>query len=149
MVTRKRQAPSAARKRKAGPARRETIHDRIRQVRLSEGLSQGGFALALAKALGRPRTEARTQSQISSIEHGDSGVPVDVIEAIGNMGYDLEWLVCGRTRGEAARDMLGDNPDMLRVVADLKELQPAELAFVQKWLELYVQGLHRDQKEEA
>ena len=50
MVTRKRQAPSAARKRKAGPARGETIHDRIRQVRLSEGLNQGEFALALAKA---------------------------------------------------------------------------------------------------
>jgi uncharacterized membrane protein YqiK len=78
-----------------------------------------------------------------------AGVQKSYAEAIGNMGYDLEWLVCGRTRGEAARDMLGDNPDMLRVVADLKELQPAELAFVQKWLELYVQSLHRDQKEEA
>ena len=137
------QTPIVARK-KVARSRPETLGDRIGAVRTGEGMSQGEFALALARAGGRPPGEARTQSQISAMEHGDSGVPVEVVAAIGNMGYDLEWLLYGKSRSDAAQGLLAGSPALLRIMADLQRLGPAQQAFVQQWLELYVQSLRQD-----
>ena len=149
MVTRQKPGRTPVRTQKKVARRRpETLADRIRAVRTGEGMSQGEFAQALAEAMGLPRSEARTQSQISAMEHGDSGIPVDVVAAIGKMGYDLEWLLYGESHADAIQSLAG-SPALLRILADLERLNPAQQTFVQKWLELYVQSVQRDGKDEA
>ena len=70
------QTPIVARK-KVARSRPETLGDRIRAVRTGEGMSQGEFALALARAGGRPPGEARTQSQISAMIRSRAGLPAN------------------------------------------------------------------------
>lgn len=112
----------------------ETLAQRIRVVRGYFGKSQEAFAKDLDIS----------QSAMSAIELGRVVPSADVIQKIGRMGFDLEWLIYGETNKKPDK-MPNTNFEKIRINKLLSFLTQEEIHFCRKWLELYLKSLKKEE----
>lgn len=87
------------------------LPERIKAVRLNEGLSQ----IDMAKRLGI------AASTFQYYERGERIPPADfIINLITSFGVDCEWLLLGE--GDAAPNRLGFNPSFMKEVIETVEV---------------------------
>ena len=71
------------------------------------------------------------------------------IQAYGNMGFDLNWIIYGTTDDNALSDLINhlDNNKklLLSIFADLKDLPAEDLMYLQEAIEIYVK--HHQKKK--
>ena len=82
----------------------DTINDRVRIARAALKLSQK----EVAARIGKP------QNTICEIEQGNRKVPIEMIQAYGNMGFDLNWIIYGTTDDNALSDLINHLDNCLR-----------------------------------
>ena len=108
-------------------AKQETINERIKLARLTTGKSQREFSEKLGKQ----------QSYLSEIEQGRRKVSVELVQLLGEMGFDLNWILYGKSEKEAVADAIYSDELMASIFATLKRLRSEDLKYVDKALKLY------------
>lgn len=110
----------------------DTINDRIRIARVVSELSQKEFAARIGTQ----------QNVISEIENGSRRVTANLIQEVGKMGFDLNWLLYGTSDNDAVSELvysISDNKKiLLNIFADLKDLPTKDLLYLQEAIEVYV-----------
>lgn len=110
----------------------DSIAHRIRVIRTYYRKSQKEFAKLLCIS----------QSALSALESGITKPSSSVIQKLGNMGFDLHWLIYGDNK-EPQNVMLyvedpGIETEVARIRSLLLQLPPAKIQAVRKMLEIYV-----------
>lgn len=117
----------------------ETIGKRIRVIRGCANKSQTKFAIDLGIS----------QSTLSAIELDRISPTADpVIKKIGEMGYDLDWLIFGTSKGNENISEIAQDWDRARVNKLMEKLSTDEVRFCRQWMELYVKSLSKDDKND-
>jgi transcriptional regulator with XRE-family HTH domain len=111
-----------------------TIYERMLLIRTVYGDNQKEFA----KRLELP------QSQISYMESGQREPNIETVIKLGEFGWDMEWILKGES-AEQQKDFGESNVNKKAIMGLLNHLQPKEITYVRKALELYV----KSKKEEA
>ena len=110
----------------------DTINDRIRIARVVSELSQKEFAARIGTQ----------QNVISEIENDSRRVTAKLIQEVGKMGFDLNWLLYGTSDNDAVSELvysISDNKKiLLNIFADLKDLPTKDLLYLQEAIEVYV-----------
>lgn len=113
---------------------KETLAQRIRVVRGYYGKSQAAFAKELEIS----------QSAMSAMEVGKVDPPTIVIQKIGKMGFDLNWLLYGETPNpKKLSETSESNLEKIKINKILGSLSSEELRFCRQWLDLYVHSLNK------
>jgi transcriptional regulator with XRE-family HTH domain len=118
-----------------------TLAERIRVVRGYYNKSQTEFAKELEIS----------QSAMSAIEL-DRVIPsADILQKIGKMGFDLDWLLYGESSKKKLAETTVANTalnwEKIRINKILGSLSHEELRFCRQWLELYVKSLKKADSE--
>ena len=116
-----------------------SLAQRLRVVRGSYGKSQIDFA----KDLGI------SQSALSAAEIGKVIPSADIIQKIGQMGFDLEWLLYGDSKKELSQTFVANTALKIeenRITKILSKLSYEEMRYCRQWLELYMKSFHKEEE---
>ncbi len=107
----------------------ENFARRLRAIRQYHGKSQKDFAQFLGIS----------QSLISALEIGKATPDLVLIQKLGKMGFDLEWLVFGSHARDSPKEILDDlmpKRTMQQIQQILRKMPPQRLDFICQFLAL-------------
>lgn len=116
-----------------------SLAQRLRVVRGYFGKSQIDFA----KDLGI------SQSALSAAEIGKVIPSADLIQKIGQMGFELEWLLYGDSKKELSKTVVANTALKIeenRINKLLSKLSYDEMRYCRQWLELYMKSFHKEEE---
>lgn len=112
-----------------------TIHDRMLLIRNVYGDTQKDFA----KRMDIP------QSQVSYMESGQREPSIDTVSKLGKFGWDVDWILNGESQ-DMSKGFEESNINKRAIMAILNHLQPEEIQYTRKALELYLKSKQEEKQ---
>lgn len=92
-----------------------------------------------------------SQPILSALEQGKQFPSFEMIQKLGRLGFDLEWLLYGDTNEDEIMSNVVkviSKWDQYRISTILSKMTKEQVRFCRQWLELYAKSLDEQRKKD-